>query len=211
MPRRPSAGKKEPSRGKANTSRNSRPGRLRIVAGNWRNRVLDIVDEPGLRPTPERVRETLFNWLGPHIAGSRCLDLYAGTGALGFEALSRGAGDTVFVERSRRVAEMLKDNIERLEADGATVIETDAARFVDSYSGAPFDIVFLDPPFADDSIAELCRLLAARGIVAAGGLVYFEQDRRQPSPVLPDGWSFEKQKTAGNVRYGLIRSVPRPQ
>ena len=207
MPRRPSAGKKKPSRGKADTSRRGRPGRLRIVAGNWRSRVLDIVDEPGLRPTPERIRETLFNWLGPGIAGSRCLDLFAGTGALGFEALSRGAGEAVFVERSRHVAEMLRRNVERLQAHGATVVETDARGFVDSHRAAPFDVVFLDPPFADDSIAELCRLLALRGTVATGGLVYFELDRRQPSPELPAGWTLEKQKTAGNVRYGLIRSA----
>ena len=207
MPRRRSAGKKKSRRGEADTSRGSRPGRLRIVAGNWRSRVLDIVDEPGLRPTPERVRETLFNWLGPGIAGRRCLDLFAGTGALGFEALSRGAGDTVFVERSRRVAEMLRENLERLEASGATVVETDAVSFVDGYRAEPFDIVFLDPPFADDSIAELCRLLAARETVVAGGLVYFEQDRQKPSPDLPEGWTVEKQKTAGNVRYGLIKSV----
>jgi len=210
MPRRPSARKKKSLRGKADTSRNSRPGRLRIVAGNWRSRVLDIVDEPGLRPTSERVRETLFNWLGPGIAGCRCLDLFAGTGALGFEALSRGAGDTIFVERSRRVAEMLRINIDRLEASGATLIETDATGFVNAYCAAPFDIVFLDPPFADDSIAELCRLLADRRIVVSGGLVYFEQERRLAMPKLPEGWELEKQNTAGNVRYGLIRSALRP-
>ena len=109
---------------------NSPPGRLRIVAGKWRSRRLEIADVPGLRPTSERVRETLFNWLAPSIEGSHCLDLFAGTGALGLEALSRGAAGAVFVENSRRAASTLKQNIELLDADNAELVAAEATTYL---------------------------------------------------------------------------------
>jgi 16S rRNA (guanine966-N2)-methyltransferase len=108
----------------------ARSGRLRIVAGNWRSRLLDIADVPGLRPTSERIRETLFNWLAPRINGARCLDLFAGTGALGLEALSRGARSAVFVEKSARAVEMLRRNVKTLNADGAVVLQMDALDYL---------------------------------------------------------------------------------
>ena len=190
-----------------NGNRNRGPGRLRIVAGIWRSRVLSVAEVEGLRPTPERVRETLFNWLGPAIAGRRCLDLYAGTGALGLEALSRGAGACVFVERSRRAADGLEKNIATLDARGANLVRGDARAYLETFSGTPFDVVFLDPPFASDGIEELCRLLKRHEVVAADARIYFEQGRDRPQPELPAGWRQLKSKTAGNVRYGLI-AVP---
>ena len=132
----------------------SRAGRLRIVAGNWRSRLLDIADVEGLRPTAERVRETLFNWLAPHLDGARCLDLFAGTGALGFEALSRGAGSCDFVERSPQAVRQLRANVDLLGACNATVVQDDALDFITRFSGMPYDVVFLDPPFAADLLAE---------------------------------------------------------
>jgi 16S rRNA (guanine966-N2)-methyltransferase len=182
----------------------SQAGRLRIVAGNWRSRLLDIADVEGLRPTAERIRETLFNWLAPHIQGARCLDLFAGTGALGLEALSRGAASTVFVERSPVAARQLRKNIAILDAAGATVIEQDA---IDYLNGAErqFDIAFLDPPFAADLLGETCRLLATQQLLADGALVYLEQDRAQSEQELPQGWRVLKNKTAGNVRYMLAK------
>jgi 16S rRNA (guanine966-N2)-methyltransferase len=111
-------------------NKKSRPGRLRIVAGKWRSRLLDIADVPGLRPTSERVRETLFNWLAPSIQGARCLDLFAGTGALGFEALSRGATSVVFVENSRRAARAIEKSAQMLGAKEAVVHHGDAAEYV---------------------------------------------------------------------------------
>ena len=185
----------------------SRPGRLRIVAGKWRSRVLEIADVEGLRPTSERIRETLFNWLNPDIIGKRCLDLYAGTGALGLEALSRGAREVVFVERSRKAADSLRRNVATLEADGADVRNTDARDYLDAPDAGCFDVIFLDPPFADDAVAELCRLIDNKGLLASGGAVYLEQDRGQAEPRLPEGWTVHKQKTAGNVRYALVRSA----
>ena len=194
------------------TAAKSAPGRLRIVAGIWRSRLLDIADVPGLRPTSERVRETLFNWLAPCIEGARCLDLFAGTGALGLEALSRGAREAVFVERSPLAADTLRRNIDELGTANATVITGDALAYLASGIEGEFDIVFLDPPFAAGLLEQLCKLLHERGVLAAGGKaararVYLEQDRDRPEPVLPDGWRLLKNKTAGRVRYMLAAPV----
>jgi 16S rRNA (guanine966-N2)-methyltransferase len=183
----------------------ARAGRLRIVAGNWRSRLLDIADVEGLRPTPERVRETLFNWLAPRLPGARCLDLFAGTGALGLEALSRGAESVDFVECSAAAARQLEENISVLDAIGARVHRQDALDFLRATCSGPYDIVFLDPPFAADLLGETCRLLAQHHLLADGGLVYLEMGRSQDDPALPDGWQVEKNKTAGTVRYMLAR------
>jgi 16S rRNA (guanine966-N2)-methyltransferase len=186
-------------------AKHSRPGRLRIVAGKWRSRLLDIADVDGLRPTAERIRETLFNWLAPRIHAARCLDLFAGTGALGLEALSRGASEVVFVEKSRVAASTLRANIKVLEAAGADVRQIDAIEFLRANAEQPFDIVFLDPPFAADMLHDLCRLLDKAGLVTAGSLVYLEDDRARPPVDLPEGWSLSKSKAAGNVRYSLAQ------
>ena len=193
----------------ARRSKTGKPqaGRLRIVAGKWRSRLLDIADVAGLRPTSERIRETLFNWLAPGIHGKRCLDLFAGTGALGLEALSRGAGEVVFVEMAPRAVRTLEQNIETLDAEGATVLQQDATDFLGAAQQSPFDIVFLDPPFAEDVLGELCRLLEEQEVLADDALVYLEQDRAKEMAVLPDNWRVLKNKTAGNVRYMLAQRV----
>ncbi len=182
-----------------------RPGRLRIVAGNWRSRLLDIADVPGLRPTSERIRETLFNWLEPRISGARCLDLFAGTGALGLEALSRGARSTVFVEKSMPAVSALNANIKTLGAEGAVVRQMDALDYLRGENAGRFDLVFLDPPFAADMIDEVCRLLVEREMLADDARIYIEQERSKAEPTLPGGWELLKNKTAGNVRYMLVR------
>jgi len=189
------------SRGR--NDKGSPSGRLRIVAGKWRSRLLPIGDEPGLRPTSERIRETLFNWLASTIAGSRCLDLFAGTGALGFEALSRGAREVVFVENSAGAAAALKESAEVLEARDARIVEADGIRYLKG-EPQPFDIVFLDPPFAADLLEDLCRLLSEDNWLAEDARIYLEQDRERPLPKLPEGWTVLKEKTAGQVRYALV-------
>lgn len=181
----------------------SPPGRLRIVAGKWRGRVLPVADVEGLRPTGARVRETVFNWLAPHLPGARCLDLFAGTGALGLEALSRGAADVVFVESNRLAVRALEAAVATLKASDADVVSADAGRWLAAFDRDPFDIVFLDPPYATDSIGELCTLLSLHDVTAAGASVYFEQRRSQAEPALPAGWIIKKNKTAGQVRYVL--------
>ena len=191
----------------AKADKKSQPGRLRIVAGKWRSRLLQIADVPGLRPTSERIRETLFNWLVPKIGGARCLDLFAGTGALGLEALSRGAKEVVLVEKSQTAVATLASNVESLEATGATVIHGDAFDYLQRDDTDRFDIVFLDPPFADAKLGDLCRLLAGSELLAPAAWIYIEEDRAAPEADLPDTWQVIKTKNAGNVRYSLVRTA----
>ena len=178
-------------------------GQLRIVAGNWRSRLLKIANVDGLRPTSERIRETLFNWLGAGIHGSRCLDLCAGTGALGLEALSRGASEVVFVESSAAAVTVLRANAESLDASGVEILHEDAREFLERAVTRPFDIVFLDPPFKAELHDELCRLLQKKNWLAANARIYIESDDNKPDVNVPDGWQVLKTKRAGNVRYML--------
>ena len=189
---------------KRKSDNKSQPGRLRIVAGNWRSRLLDIADVPGLRPTSARIRETVFNWLAPRIGGARCLDLFAGTGALGLEALSRGAADCVFVEKSPRAAKTLRANIATLQAANAVIHETSAATFLQQGVDAQFEIVFLDPPFGDQMLPEVLRLLEESDILADNARIYIEDDRNQSELDLPEHWQILKTKNSGNVRYSLL-------
>ena len=179
------------------------PGRVRIVAGKWRGRFLPVDDAAGLRPSSERIRETLFNWLAPVVEGARCLDLFAGTGALGLEALSRGAASATLVERSPKVAATLKRSIEMLGADGAVLHTGDAFSWLDREEPHPYDIVFLDPPYSLESLADLCRLLQEKQWLARGASIYMEQDIHDCRPVLPDGFTVVREKSAGSVRYSL--------
>ena len=191
-------------RNSSHRNRVSTPGRLRIVAGKWRSRLVNVASVPGLRPTSERIRETLFNWLASQVHGKRCLDLFAGTGALGLEALSRGAASVTFVEKSQDAASMLRQVCAELGADGAEIRCEDAVQFLRSACNERFDLVFLDPPFADDSLADLCRLLTAYGCLSAGAHIYLEQEKTQAPPDLPQAWVVLREKIAGNVRYSLV-------
>ena len=187
--------------------RNAAPGRIRIIGGSLRNSRLDVPDLPGLRPTAERVRETLFNWLAPVIDGAGCLDLCAGTGALGIEALSRGAANVQFVERDARAAQALRDNLARLKATGGEVTVLDAAQFL---RGAPQaqDLVFLDPPFALELWSALAQQLEQGGWLAAQAWVYVESPRAV-APALPPNWQLHREGHAGEVRFALYRrSLP---
>ena len=178
-------------------------GHLRIIGGRHRGRRLPIPDQPGLRPTADRVRETLFNWLMPVLPGARCLDLFAGSGALGLEAASRGAGEVVLVERNALVARQLLLNVQTLAEPGVQVIQADALAWL-ARDPSPFDLVFLDPPFAEALLAPACALLAARGWLAPGARVYLETAERAGFPPLPAGWDLVRERTAGQVRFGLV-------
>jgi 16S rRNA (guanine966-N2)-methyltransferase len=178
---------------------------VRIIAGAWRGRRIHFPDMPALRPTPDRVRETLFNWLQHSIAGKRCLDLFAGSGALGLESLSRGAREVVFVEQFPAAARALQEQLVRFGgAAKGRVMEMGAARFLRPPAQA-FDIVFLDPPFGKDALAEYIPLLDEGNWVATGGLVYLENERLAGIPVLPGHWELLKSKSAGEVGYHLAR------
>jgi 16S rRNA (guanine966-N2)-methyltransferase len=196
------------SRPDKHTSLERAPGgrnSVRIVGGAWRGRRVHFPDSPGLRPTPDRVRETLFNWLQAHIVGTRCLDLFAGSGALGLEALSRGAREVVFVEREPAVAHVLRGEIERLGGNSrAQVLQMPAERLL-ATAGEPFDVIFLDPPFGQDALARPLALIAAERRARAGGWVYLEAERAAGAPALPPGWDLVKSKSAGEVGYHLAR------
>ncbi len=186
------------------------PGQVRIIGGNLRNSRLRVPELPGLRPTPARVRETVFNWLAPMIAGARCLDLCAGTGALGIEAYSRGAASVQFVERDAQAAQALRANLARLKLMSAVVTTAEAATFLRG-PAQPCDLVFLDPPFALDLWAPLAGQLEAGGWLAAQALIYVESPRAGVAG-LPAHWSVHREAQAGEVRFALYRrSLPSRQ
>ncbi len=166
-------------------------------------------DVAAIRPTPDRVRETLFNWLQHDIAGSRCLDLFAGSGALGLEALSRGAAQVVFIDREHAVIERLRATLAGLGARGAELEQGDALRFLES-EPRPFDIVFLDPPFDLDLLPAACSALERRGWLAPRALVYLESPAAGGAPALPANWELLKSGRAGEVGYHLARRADPP-
>ncbi|MFQ5934910.1 MAG: 16S rRNA (guanine(966)-N(2))-methyltransferase RsmD [Acidiferrobacterales bacterium] len=181
------------------------PGRLRIIGGKWRRQRLLVPAGVSVRPTPDRVRETLFNWLGPWLPAARCIDLFAGTGALCLEALSRGAASAVMVESSPRVATVLRENVARLGAENAHIVERDAVAYLQGPVQA-FDIVFIDPPFDSELIAHVSRLLDERGWINPGGLVYVEAPRQLTVPPIPNTWELLHSQVAGHVGYHLARN-----
>lgn len=176
-------------------------GSVRIIGGRWRGRRIPVPKVEGLRPSPDRVRETLFNWLQPVLPGSRCLDLYAGTGALGIEAASRGAREVVLVDRDRRVTQNLRQTAARLEATGIEILCREALAFLAGPARA-FDIVFLDPPFREALWSPCCRRLHERGWLRAGASVYLEYPTG-PLPALPEGWTVVRSGRAGRVQFAL--------
>ncbi|HEY3850664.1 MAG TPA: 16S rRNA (guanine(966)-N(2))-methyltransferase RsmD [Steroidobacteraceae bacterium] len=183
---------------------------VRIIGGSWRGRRVRFPDSPGLRPTPDRVRETLFNWLQHSIAGARCLDLFAGSGALGLEALSRGAREVVFVEQAFAPAATLAEELKRFEGGDlggsrGRIAQMSAERFLGA-PGEPFDVIFLDPPFGLDALPEYVRLIDAGGWVASGGWIYLESARSTGPPAMPPRWNLLKSKSAGEVGYHLARA-----
>jgi 16S rRNA (guanine966-N2)-methyltransferase len=179
---------------------------LRIIGGNHRGRRLRFIPGRGLRPTPDRVRETLFNWLQADIHGARCLDLFAGSGALGLEALSRGAAHLVAVEHNRAAAQRLRDNISLLnEQAAAEVVHGDALRLLRTPPDTPFDIVFLDPPFADELLPEACRRLEQNHWLSDAAIVYLEHEAKQPWPALPETWIVSREGVAGQSAQRLLR------
>ena len=177
---------------------------LRVIGGEWRGRKIRFPPVEAIRPTPDRVRETLFNWLQQDVRGARCLDLYAGSGALGLEALSRGAAEVVFVDAEAAVTRHLADTLSLLGCDRGRVVRADAARYLDG-AAQPFDIVFLDPPYAAHALEETCRRIEAGGWLRRGGLAYLEDAASAGPPALPPGWTLLRSKRAGEVGYHLAR------
>ncbi len=201
MPRSSSA-----SRAPSAASARGKPHTVRIIGGDWKRTPLQVLDLDGLRPTPDRVRETLFNWLGQRLDGLRCLDLFAGTGALGFEAASRGAARVLMVERNAKAAHQLREIRTRLSAQAVEVVEADGLRLAAGLPPRSFDVVFLDPPFEQPLV--LARALeAAAPLVAEGGHLYVESDASLELGEIDvlAAWTVARQGKAGAVRYHLLQ------
>jgi 16S rRNA (guanine966-N2)-methyltransferase len=180
---------------------------LRIIGGTWRGRRFRFPPSPQIRPTPDRVRETLFNWLGGRVSGARCLDLFAGSGALGLEALSRGAAEVVFVEQDGPAARELRSRLAEWGAGGgARVEQEDALQFLRGRAAPkpPFDIVFLDPPFAEDLLRGTAERLESGHWLSPGALIYVESAVRSGLPAVPASWTLVRAKQAGEVGYHLM-------
>ncbi|WP_017349684.1 16S rRNA (guanine(966)-N(2))-methyltransferase [Pantoea sp. A4] len=177
-------------------------GQIRIIGGQWRGRKLPVPDSAGLRPTTDRVRETLFNWLAPDIQQARCLDCFAGSGALGLEALSRYAGETTLLELERAVAQQLTQNLNTLGAKHARVIQTNTLQWL-AQPGEPYDVVFLDPPFRKGLLEETISLLENNGWLSANALIYVESEVEQGTLLVPVTWQLHREKIAGQVAYRL--------
>ena len=193
------------SKGKKGSKRSrhkAAEGHFRVIGGRWRHRRFTFPALEGVRPTGDRIRETLFNWLQPITEGARCLDLFAGSGALGTEALSRGASSVVFVDTQRRLLADIEDRLANLgEGGDSTFICMDALDYL-SGAGSPFDIVFLDPPFGSRMLPALCQMLEQGAWLAPAARIYIECEAGSP-PEIPDGWTMLRSAKAGNVGYHL--------
>ncbi|XKH60608.1 16S rRNA (guanine(966)-N(2))-methyltransferase RsmD [Halomonas sediminis] len=193
--------KRSPSKNSSRPSRDPRAsapdksGKLRIIGGKFRRRQLPVLESPGLRPTPDRVRETLFNWLAAHVEGAQVLDLFAGTGALGIEALSRGAASACLVERDSKVAAQLSHNLALLEVENASVISRDVSAFLTTPPSTAFSLVFLDPPFHQALVEPCCQALE-NGWLTPQAMIYVETEASL-SPPVPNCWSLHRETRAG--------------
>ena len=178
-------------------------GQIRLIGGQWRGRKLPVPDSPGLRPTTDRVRETLFNWLAPMIRGAHCLDCYAGSGALGLEALSRYAASTTLLEFERPVAQQLEKNLALLNTSDAKVVNANTLNWL-AKKGTPFDVVFVDPPFRKGILQETLALLEQQGWLADEAWIYVEAEVEHGAIPVPASWRLHREKVAGQVAYRLF-------
>ena len=181
-------------------------GEVRVIAGLWRGRKLPILNAEGLRPTTDRVKETLFNWLMMDVANARCLDCFAGSGSLGIEALSRQAQAVVFLEKFTNAAQQLKKNLASLKTDKGMVINTDTLAYLaQKNNDNPFDIIFIDPPFHHQFVPQILPLLQQNNWLAENALIYVETEKNHPPLLLAKNWQVIKEKSAGMVTSRLIQ------
>ena len=178
-------------------------GQLRIIAGQWRSRQFNFPMAAGLRPTPNRVRETLFNWLAPYVEGAKALDLFAGSGALVLEALSRGAGSALALDLNPAAINSLRSHLQTLGCDNGQLLNTDALRYLEQQPATAFDLVFLDPPFNQNLLQAACTLLEEKGWLAADAWIYTESENPPSSLGLPGNWRLHREQKAGQVYYAL--------
>lgn len=181
-------------------------GEVRVIAGLWRGRKLSVLNAEGLRPTTDRVKETLFNWLMMDVANARCLDCFAGSGSLGIEALSRQAQAVVFLEKFANAAQQLKKNLASLKTDKGTVINTDTLTYLSQKNSTePFEIIFINPPFHHNFVPQVLTLLQQNNWLAENALIYVETEKNHPPLLLAKNWQVIKEKSAGMVTSRLIQ------
>ena len=178
---------------------------IRIIAGKWRGSKLNFAKVKAIRPTPDRVRETLFNWLAPDIQNAECLDLFTGSGGLAFESLSRGALSVVMCDSNNVIIKTLKDNADRLKANNATILKCDALEFLRNNT-KEFDIVFLDPPFNSNLLEESIEIFRDSHFLKPDAFIYIEADSNKELPALPEHWVLHRNKKAGDVAYYLFKN-----
>lgn len=178
-------------------------GQLRIIGGQWRSRKLNFIEAEGLRPTSDRVRETLFNWLNAYVAGAKVLDPFAGSGALCLEALSRGAAEAVGLELNPQTLASLRQHLVTLQCTNASFIQADALQYLAQPASKAFDLVFLDPPFRTQMLTPVCTLLENQGWLAPQAWIYTESEEQPSSLALPSHWRLHREKQAGQVHYSL--------
>ena len=178
-------------------------GQLRIIGGQWRSRQFDFPMAHGLRPTPNRVRETLFNWLAPYIEGAKVLDVFAGSGALFLEALSRGAASALALDLNSEAINSLRGHLLTLRCDNGQLLQSDALRHLEQQPATPFDVVFLDPPFSQNLLLPACTQLEEKGWLANEAWVYTESENPPSSLGLPGNWRLHREQKAGQVYYAL--------
>ncbi|AAO91390.1 16S rRNA (guanine(966)-N(2))-methyltransferase RsmD [Coxiella burnetii] len=183
-------------------------GKLRIIGGKWRSRKIDFPDLPDLRPTTDRIRETLFNWLAPYIVDANCLDLFAGSGALGFEALSRGAAQVTFVDHSRYVVDKLRKNVEILQATNAQVLCGDFTSVIPFLTTTSYNIVFLDPPFYKNLVERAALHLEESKLLAPNAFIYVETEKNLKPLPLPKTWKIYREKATSSLAYYLFQHLP---
>ncbi len=182
---------------------------VRIIGGQWRGRKLEFPTVQDLRPTGDRIRETLFNWLGADLPGARCLDLFAGSGALGIEALSRGASAVYFIDSSPQVTKQLSNNLNTLGHKQSQVVQANSLEWLTKAQSQCFDLIFVDPPFSLNLTGECLHLLSESNLLKDPALVYFEMARDQTALQLPaNNWQIYRHKETGQVQYGLIKVDP---
>ncbi|EKO3404603.1 16S rRNA (guanine(966)-N(2))-methyltransferase RsmD [Vibrio fluvialis] len=178
-------------------------GQVRIISGLWRGRKLPVHDAEGLRPTTDRVKETLFNWLAQDIPHAKCLDLFAGSGGLGFESASRQADKVTMLEMNPQAFAQLKTNIAALKASNIEAVNTDTLAYL-KQPGQAYDVVFIDPPFRQGLLQETVQLLEQNGWLAANAMIYIESEKELPLTELPESWQLYREKLAGQVCYRLF-------
>jgi len=178
-------------------------GFIRVISGKWRGKKLPVQDKEGLRPTTDRTKETLFNWLMNDIREANCLDCFSGSGSLAFEALSRYARNTTLLEKDHQVANQLRENLKTLKVENATLIETDSINYLQQTASQKFDIVFIDPPFNKDLVQPCCDALEENAYLSDNALIYIEKESQSGSFVTPENWQLLKEKSTAQVSYQL--------